>query len=129
MWFAHFKGSFNPCIGFSVPAIGIDPSVDFHSLELVTDDLIDADCSKEEILAALSHLKPRKSASPGAEIGESLKSSVHAILPFAHFWHNLTHHFLEAYFQPKWKKKPIIILLFFIMEVLKILTILCESSF
>lgn len=101
MWFAHFKGSFNPCIGFSVPAIGVDPLVDFHPSKLVTDDLIEADCSKEEILAAHLHLKPRKSASPGAEIGESLKSSVHAILPFAHFLHILMHHFLEAYFQPK----------------------------
>ena len=95
VWCAHNKGIFNLCPVSFVPTVGTSSSIEARPMDLVTDDLLEADASKEEMLATLACVKSREAAGPGSLLGEIFRSSARTVLLFAHV-HVLPSCFSEA---------------------------------
>ena len=81
---AHNEGILNMCAVSSVPTVGTSSSIEACPLDLATDDLLEADVSKEEMLATLAGVKSKEAVGPGSLLGELFRSSACTILLFAH---------------------------------------------
>ena len=77
VWCAHNKGILNMCAVSSVPTVGTSSSIEACPLDLATDDLLEADVSKEEMLATLAGVKLKEAVGPGSLLGELFICSLH----------------------------------------------------
>ena len=100
-WYAYFENLFNT-------GVKILPSEhsENEGESSVVDEFLDSDVSKEEVKAAIRHLKNNKSPGPDSIMSEILKALDTAIVPFlVKYFHKL---FSSGLYPTEWTKAIIV---------------------